>query len=60
MDLNLNLVRSLVTVLSFALFVGIMVWTYARANRGRFDEAARLPFEEPAASDADTSRGERA
>ncbi|TAK76306.1 MAG: cbb3-type cytochrome c oxidase subunit 3 [Aquabacterium sp.] len=58
--MDLNLLRSLVTVLSFAIFIGIMAWTYARANRGRFDEAARLPFEEPAAAQSGTARGERA
>jgi cytochrome c oxidase cbb3-type subunit IV len=36
------------TVLSFAVFVAILVWAYSgRARRG-FEEAARLPFDEDA------------
>jgi cytochrome c oxidase cbb3-type subunit 4 len=43
---DINTLRSLVTVLAFASFVGIVLWAYSgRARRG-FEEAARLPFEE--------------
>ena len=38
--------RSLVTVLSFSAFVGIVLWAYSGASRRRFDEAAQLPFAE--------------
>jgi cytochrome c oxidase cbb3-type subunit 4 len=37
---------SIFTVFSFVLFVGILWWTYRRANKKGYDEAARLPFEE--------------
>ena len=44
--MDINTLRSLVTVLAFLSFVGIVVWAYSgRARRG-FEEAARLPFEE--------------
>jgi cytochrome c oxidase cbb3-type subunit 4 len=35
-----------VTLASFACFVGIWVWAFSRRNRARFEEAARLPFEQ--------------
>lgn len=42
--MDLNTLRSIVTVLSFAAFAGIVVWAWSRRQRERFDEAARLPF----------------
>jgi cytochrome c oxidase cbb3-type subunit IV len=43
---DINTIRSIVTVLAFAGFVGIVLWAYsARARRG-FEEAERLPFAE--------------
>jgi cytochrome c oxidase cbb3-type subunit IV len=44
MSLDLNLLRALVTLLSFAGFAAIVVWACARVNRERFAEAAALPF----------------
>ena len=38
--------RSLMTVVSFLTFVGIVVWAYGKGRRQRFDEAALLPFTE--------------
>lgn len=46
MDTDLTLLRSIVTLVSFATFVGIVLWAYSRSNRTRFDEAAQLPFNE--------------
>jgi cytochrome c oxidase cbb3-type subunit IV len=43
--MDLNLLRSLVTVLAFLVFVGILVWAYLPARRADFEDAARLPFE---------------
>jgi cytochrome c oxidase cbb3-type subunit 4 len=43
-----GLISSVVTVVFFLLFIGIVWWAYHRGNRRRFDEAARLPFEEDA------------
>jgi len=44
--MDLTTVRIVWTVVSFAVFMAIMVWAYSeRAGRG-FDAAARLPFEE--------------
>ena len=58
MELDLNLLRSAVTVLSFALFVGIMTWTFQRKHREAFDEAAGLPFMDDALTSAQGGKHE--
>jgi cytochrome c oxidase cbb3-type subunit IV len=42
--MDLNVLRSAVTLLSFAVFVAIVVWAWSRQRRQAFDEAAQLPF----------------
>ena len=37
--------RVLVTVVSFAAFVGIVLWACSRRRGKAFDTAARLPFD---------------
>ena len=44
--MDINDLRTLVTVLAFAAFVGIVWWAYSSAARRGFEEAARLPFDE--------------
>ena len=44
--MDINLLRSIVTLLAFVLFIGIVVWAWSSRNRTRFEEAAQLPFEE--------------
>jgi cytochrome c oxidase cbb3-type subunit 4 len=46
MTIDINTLRVAVTVVSFAVFVGIVAWAASARNRARFDEAARLPLEE--------------
>jgi len=46
MELDINTLRSLATVVSFITFIGIIVWAYSRRNAADFEEAARLPFEQ--------------
>lgn len=46
MELDINTLRSLATVVSFITFIGIIVWAYSRRNAADFDEAAKLPFEQ--------------
>jgi len=36
--------RSLITVLSFVTFMGIVFWAYGNRRKQAFDEAALLPF----------------
>ncbi len=42
--MDLNDLRSVVTVISLFAFLGIVAWAWSRNNRSAFDEAARLPF----------------
>ncbi len=44
MDLDLNLLRSLATLVMFVLFIGIVVWAWSQRRRGDFADAAQLPF----------------
>jgi|KBSSwiStaDraftv2_1062776.scaffolds.fasta_scaffold6621816_1 cytochrome c oxidase cbb3-type subunit 4 len=47
--MDLNDLRSAVTVLSLLVFVGILVWTYSSRRREAFATAAQLPFIEAGA-----------
>ncbi len=42
--MDINTLRSIVTVAAFVAFIGIVWWAMARRNQIRFEEAARLPF----------------
>ena len=44
--MDVTTLRVVATLVTFATFIGIAAWAYARNNRERFDEAARLPFEQ--------------
>jgi cytochrome c oxidase cbb3-type subunit 4 len=44
--MDINDLRSIVTVVSLLTFVGIVVWAWSKRNKANFDEAARLPFNE--------------
>jgi cytochrome c oxidase cbb3-type subunit 4 len=46
--MDVNLLREASTVLSFAVFVGVVWFAVHPGNRRRFDEAARLPLEDDA------------
>ena len=46
MTIDINTLRIAVTVVSFAVFVGIIVWAASARNRARFDAASRIPLEE--------------
>ena len=47
--------RSVITVVSFLTFIGILWWTYIARRSSDFDEAAHLPF----ADEADTQDMEK-
>ena len=42
--MDINLLRSIVTVVSLLTFVGIVVWAWSKRNQAGFEEAARLPL----------------
>jgi cytochrome c oxidase cbb3-type subunit 4 len=44
---------SVMTVVSFITFAGILWWAWTPANRGSFEQAASLPF-----ADDETQAGE--
>ena len=47
--MDINDMRSAVTVAGLVAFIGIAVWAWQRSRREAFDEAAALPFaDEPA------------
>ena len=46
MTMDLNDIRAVITVLAFVSFIGIALWAYSKAQRSRFDAAARLPLDE--------------
>ena len=42
--MEVDIVRSVVTVLSFVSFIAVVVWAYAPRRRQRFDRDAMMPF----------------
>jgi len=48
--MDINDLRSLVTVLAFVSFAGIVGWAWSGRRRAAFEEAANLPFTEDDAS----------
>ncbi len=46
MELDINILRSIATVVSFITFIGIVVWAYSSRNKAAFDQASKLPFEQ--------------
>ncbi len=54
--MDINDWRSIVTVVSFTLFIAIVLWAYSDRSKAAFDQAARLPFDE---EDERSGYGER-
>ena len=50
-------IRSIVTAVSFAVFVGIVWWAYSSRRKGAFDRAAQSVFEEDDAPGATKGGG---
>ncbi|HEU4709262.1 MAG TPA: cbb3-type cytochrome c oxidase subunit 3 [Methylophilaceae bacterium] len=44
--MDINTLRSIVTVVSFLVFLGIVVWVWRKRRTGEFEKAANLPFEQ--------------
>ena len=48
--MDLNVLRSLATLMMFVLFIGIWVWAWGRRQQSGFKDAEMVPFiDEPAA-----------
>jgi cytochrome c oxidase cbb3-type subunit 4 len=56
--MDINTLRSIVTVLAFAAFIAIVLWAYSDRSKAAFDQAARLPFDEDEGED-EIGYGER-
>jgi cytochrome c oxidase cbb3-type subunit 4 len=54
--MDINDLRSIVTVLAFTAFIAIVLWAYSERSKAAFDQAARLPFDD---EDDSTVSGER-
>ena len=54
--MDVNDLRALLTVLSFASFLGIVFWAYSGARKARFEEAARLALDDDLAAPEDDQR----
>lgn len=44
--MDINTLRSVTTVASLLVFLGIVWWAWSKKRKRDFDEAARLPFEQ--------------
>jgi cytochrome c oxidase cbb3-type subunit 4 len=44
--MDVNDLRSAVTVISLLLFLCLVAWAWSRRRKADFDAAARLPFED--------------
>jgi cytochrome c oxidase cbb3-type subunit IV len=44
--MDVNDLRAITTVISFTIFIGIMVWAFSRRNKEDFDAASKLPLDQ--------------
>ena len=42
--MDVNTLRSAVTVITFILFIGIVMWSLSKRRNAEFEEPAKLPF----------------
>lgn len=59
--MDVNELRSIVTVILLVMFLVIVAWTYSKKRAASFDECAALPLQddEPAASKAVAARSKQ-
>ena len=44
--MDINVMRSAVTVVSLLIFLGIVAWAWSKRTRAEFEDAANLPFQD--------------
>lgn len=44
--MDINLVRSILTAVMFAVFMGIVLWAWSSRRKSDFEAAARLPLDD--------------
>ncbi|MFO1323211.1 MAG: cbb3-type cytochrome c oxidase subunit 3 [Burkholderiales bacterium] len=54
-----TILSSVMTVVSFVTFIGIVVWAYSRKRKRAFDEAANAPFALPDDAESVPARNAR-
>jgi cytochrome c oxidase cbb3-type subunit 4 len=54
-----TLLHSIMTLIAFVTFIGIVVWAYSRKRKKDFDEAANAPFALPDDADGPGKAGKR-
>ncbi|MBL8541790.1 MAG: cbb3-type cytochrome c oxidase subunit 3 [Betaproteobacteria bacterium] len=54
--MDVNDIRSAMTVIMFVVFLGIVFWAFSGRRKRAFDEAANLPFDEDDSMVAGKSR----
>ena len=59
MDIDINDIRALFTVLVFVSFIGVWIWAWSDKRKQAFEEAANLPFVEDGDSETDPKEGAR-
>ena len=57
--MDVNDLRTAVTLFSFLMFLGITVWAFSKRNKQSFDELAALPLMEDRPADANSPQGGR-
>ncbi len=56
--MDLNDIRAWYTLVLFVTFIGIWAWAWSSKRKSRFDEAARLPLDEPEYPRTDKNKGD--
>jgi len=54
--MDINVLRSIITVVSLITFLGVVLWAYSAKRNTGFEQAARLPFEDDDASTGEALR----
>jgi cytochrome c oxidase cbb3-type subunit 4 len=44
--MDINVLRSIITVVSFLVFIGIVCWAWSARRKDDFEAAARMPLDD--------------
>jgi cytochrome c oxidase cbb3-type subunit 4 len=53
--MDINDLRTILTVVAFLTFIGIVIWAYSSKRRKAFDEAARMALDDDEPTDQNRS-----
>jgi cytochrome c oxidase cbb3-type subunit 4 len=57
--MDVDALRTVMTVVTVIAFAGIVVWAFSRKRKGHFDEAGKLPFSEKESGEDTAADDER-